>query len=251
MFIRKPFFAQVISGAGISTNAGIPDFRGPNGIWTAEEGMKKKKSKKIKQQCPKRKGFDDKDIPSQHEAKRSRKSLCEGMEGSKMKSTSSNDEAGLTKTDESKELSFEKAIPTITHKSITRLVAMGIIKYVITQNVDGLHRRSGLPRNKHAVLHGCIFTEKCEKCQTEYFRDYDVGGVSFKKTGRRCEKHDCDGDLRDTILDWEDELPDEDWCLSQQHCAQSDLVIAIGTSLRIEPGMSKFHVIFQTSSFFS
>ena len=204
----------------------------------------------MEQQCSKRKGFDDKEIPSQNEAKRSRKSLCEGIEGSLMKKKSCNDKVDLIKTDVSNELSFEKAIPTTTHKSITRLVAMGLIKYVITQNVDGLHRRSGLPRDQHAILHGCIFTEKCEKCQTEFFRDYDVGGVSFQKTGRKCEKDDCDGDLRDTILDWEDELPDKDWSLSQQHCAQSDLVIAIGTSLRIEPGTSLLHVKIHKSSFF-
>mmetsp|Transcript_25277 Transcript_25277/g.31875 ORF Transcript_25277/g.31875 Transcript_25277/m.31875 type:complete len:209 (+) Transcript_25277:210-836(+) len=134
--------------------------------------------------------------------------------------------------------SFETAIPTITHRSITRLVEMGIIKYVITQNVDGLHRRSGLLRSKHAILHGCIFTEKCEVCGEEYFRKFDVGGVSFQKTGRKCDKDGCNGDLRDTILDWEDELPEIDWSMSQEQCAKSDLVLAIGTSLRIEPAGS-------------
>ncbi len=130
---------------------------------------------------------------------------------------------GDTAVSKQQQPSFESATPTITHRLITKLVEMDVIKYVITQNVDGLHRRSGLSRKKLSVLHGCIFTEKCEKCHKEYFRDFDVGGVSFKKTGRKCVVSGCDGDLRDTILDWEDELPDEDWELSQQHCAKSDL----------------------------
>jgi len=104
--------------------------------------------------------------------------------------------------------------------------------------VDGLHRRSGLPRSKHSVLHGCVFTEKCELCGMEYFRDFDVQGVSFQKTGRKCTVENCNGDLRDTILDWEDELPSPDFPRANEHCERSDLVICLGTSLRIEPAGS-------------
>ena len=122
--------------------------------------------------------------------------------------------------------------------ALTKLASLDIIKYVVTQNVDGLHRRSGLPRSKHAVLHGCVFTEKCERCGEEYFRDYDLGGVSFQKTGRQCTKAGCSGDLRDTILDWDDALPEEDWDRSQDECEAADLVLTLGTSLRIEPAGS-------------
>lgn len=103
----------------------------------------------------------------------------------------------------------------------------------IIQNVDGLHQRSGLSRNKLAVLHGCAFTEKCENCETEHFRDTDVGGMSFQKTGRKCEM--CSGDLRDTLLDWDDPLPETDLARSEVECERADLVICLGTSLRISP----------------
>lgn len=208
-----------MSGAGISTNAGIPDFRGPNGIWTAEQGLKKKqrisnRSSKKKGRKVNSDGKNDRELPSSSTSSRD---IVKNKKRPIDKIS-----CGGNKV-ESKQFSFETATPTITHKSITRLVELDIVKYVITQNVDGLHRRSGLPREKHAVLHGCIFTEQCEKCHKEYFRDFDVGGVSFQKTGRKCEEDGCDGDLRDTILDWEDELPDKDWILSQEHCGQSDL----------------------------
>jgi mono-ADP-ribosyltransferase sirtuin 6 len=136
--------------------------------------------------------------------------------------------------------SFENAKPTLTHRAITYLAlpSVGIIHYCITQNVDGLHMRSGLPRSQHCFLHGCIFTEKCENCHCEYFRDFDVGGVSFQPTGRKCEDVRCQGILRDTILDWEDELPQDDWMRAQNECMKSDLVLALGTSLRIEPAGS-------------
>ena len=117
-----------------------------------------------------------------------------------------------------------------------------MIQYIITQNVDGLHLRSGVPRENLSILHGDCFIEKCEICEKEYIRDFDIGGVSFKKTGRYCigvSNSDpslvCGGALRDTILDWEDELPEKDFSKAQSMCESADLVIALGTSLRIVP----------------
>jgi mono-ADP-ribosyltransferase sirtuin 6 len=172
----------VLTGAGISTAAGVPDFRGPNGVWT-NEGKKRKRQVNM---------------------------------------------------------DFANAQPTLTHRAITKLVSEGIIHYCITQNVDGLHKRSGLSRQHHAVLHGCVFTERCEDsaCSTEYYRDFDIGGMSFEKTGRKCERGDCQGWLRDTLLDWEDPLPEDDFDLATTYCEQADVAICLGTSLRIEPAGS-------------
>jgi len=233
----------VITGAGISTSAGIPDFRGPNGIWTTEKRGKKELKRKKKQAAKETASYastepyllgDEKDVKCDERDDR--------VIGWKRRRT--DDNAGTIQIQASAQpavktqISFESAKPTLTHRAITKLADEGILKYCVTQNVDGLHRRSGLPRSKHSILHGCIFTEKCEKCDTEYFRDYDVGGLSFKKTGRQCTDVDCGGDLRDTILDWEDELPEKDWLISQEEFARSDLCICLGTSLRIEPAGS-------------
>jgi len=202
--IEESKYIVVLTGAGISTSAGIPDFRGPQGIWTLE-----KREKLMALSRKKRK-----------------------ISGAKSCTTA-------TRTISSESASkdcFSTAGPTLTHRAISKLASLNIIQYCITQNVDGLHRRSGLPRDKHSVLHGCVFTEKCEKCGVEYFRDFDIGGVRCQKTGRSCEE--CGGDLRDTVLDWEDELPEPDYGFSQDHCGRSDLVICLGTSLRIEPAGS-------------
>lgn len=193
--IRESHHTVVLTGAGISTSAGIPDFRGPHGIWTAEK----------KKQPPEKK----------------RKVLL----------NTTPPPPPITMQDD-----FSKAQPTTTHRAIVKLVQLGKIQYCITQNVDGLHRRSGLSRQHHSVLHGCVFTELCEDCKTEHFRDYDVGGMSFQQTGRTCEV--CRGCLRDVLLDWDDELPEEDLQRATDHCLKADLVVCLGTSLRIEPAGS-------------
>ncbi|XP_029421213.1 NAD-dependent protein deacetylase sirtuin-6 isoform X8 [Nannospalax galili] len=152
------------TGAGISTASGIPDFRGPHGVWTMEErGL-----------APK---FDT---------------------------------------------TFENARPSKTHMALVQLERMGFLHFLVSQNVDGLHVRSGFPRDKLAELHGNMFIEECTKCKTQYVRDTVVGTMGLKATGRLCMVakarglRACRGELRDTILDWEDALPDRDLTLADE-----------------------------------
>jgi len=58
--------------------------------------------------------------------------------------------------------------PTYTHEALQKLVSLGMLKHVISQNTDGLHRLSGIPRDRLSELHGNAFHERCEKCGTKY-----------------------------------------------------------------------------------
>lgn len=109
---------------------------------------------------------------------------------------------------------FEEASPSLTHMAIVGLVRAGRVRFVVSQNVDGLHLRSGLPSEQLAELHGNIFQERCEHCERVYFRNFDVGGVGFAATGRRCDAP-CGGELVDMVLDWQDALPDRDLTLAR------------------------------------
>ena len=149
----------VLTGAGISTASGIPDFRGPQGVWTLEQEKKKKK-------------------------KRGKKRKLGGGDA--------------------KIMSFDQAKPSAAHAILKQLCDVGLVRHVVTQNVDGLHQRSGINRSKLSILHGCVFEEQCEVCGKLVFSDIEVQSVSFKLTGNVCPE--CDGAMRDTLLDWEDAL---------------------------------------------
>ncbi|XP_033710576.1 NAD-dependent protein deacylase sirtuin-6 isoform X11 [Tursiops truncatus] len=125
---------------------------------------------------------------------------------------------------------FENARPTKTHMALVQLERVGLLRFLVSQNVDGLHVRSGFPRDKLAELHGNMFVEECVKCKMQYVRDTVVGSMGLKATGRLCTVaksrglRACRGELRDTILDWEDSLPDRDLTLADE--ASSSCVLS-------------------------
>lgn len=113
------------------------------------------------------------------------------------------------------------------------------MKFCVSQNTDGLHRRSGLPRtgmHPHvtwlsydpsalAELHGNTNLEVCKKCGREYLRDFPTRtsrGIFFHETGtysmfkifipvvlgRKCDDRKCHGVLCDTIVNFGESLPE-------------------------------------------
>ena len=80
---------------------------------------------------------------------------------------------------------YEKLRPTYTHEALVKLMEAGYLKYVISQNGDGLHGLSGIPKDKISELHGNVFIEKCVLCGEEYDRKFyvmdDVGSQYFEE----------------------------------------------------------------------
>ncbi|CAH0725022.1 unnamed protein product, partial [Brenthis ino] len=175
-------YIVVHTGAGISTSAGIPDFRGPNGVWTLE-----KKGKK----------------PNIN-------------------------------------VSFVDAKPTKTHMILKKLVECNKVQYIVSQNIDGLHLKSGLPRKYLAELHGNMFIDECNLCKRQYVRSQPVETVGKKCSGVPCASaltggRPCRGRLYDGVLDWEHSLPENDLLMAEWHSSIADLSICLGTTLQIIP----------------
>lgn len=169
----------VHTGAGISTSCGIPDFRGPTGVWTLEK-------------------------------------------------------KGIKPTID---ISFENAIPSKTHRALKLLVERGYVKYIISQNIDGLHMRSGVSREYLAEMHGNMFIAECPKCRTQFIRSHPVPTVGKKSIDETCQNslRPCRGQMIDNILDWEHDLPEDDLDAALMHSTLADLNIGLGSSFQIMP----------------
>ncbi|KAL9110399.1 MAG: hypothetical protein Q9227_005130 [Pyrenula ochraceoflavens] len=175
----KHFIA--FTGAGVSTSAGIPDFRGPEGAWTLRA--------------------------------------------------------------QGKQLNFKssttlQAIPSPTHMALVALQEEGLLKYLVSQNCDGLHRRSGISPGRISELHGNSNREYCKACGKDFIRDFRAVSTYEKsirdhRTGRKCTR--CGGALHDTIINFGEDLPEEAFNLAYDHAKKADLCLVLGSSLTVTP----------------
>lgn len=132
-----------------------------------------------------------------------------------------------------KTATVETAHPTLAHIVIAKMYQDGLVDTVITQNVDNLHARSGIPRERLAELHGNVMVEWCKRCKREYERDYEVQSAGFKQTGHKCSA--CGHPLTDKVLDWNGELPEEDERRALSARRRGDLHIVVGSSCQMNP----------------
>lgn len=131
-----------------------------------------------------------------------------------------------------------RAIPSPAHMAIVKLHKEGLVKFTVSQNVDGLHLRSGIPSGELAELHGNTNLEKCTTCGAKYLRDFDTRTarrVHDHLTGRSCDNVKCRGPLVDSIINFGESLPEDELVQSYQEAKMSDLMIVLGSSLQVYP----------------
>jgi NAD-dependent SIR2 family protein deacetylase len=115
------------------------------------------------------------------------------------------------------------------NRALVELQRRGILKCVISQNCDGLHLRSGINPNHLAELHGNINLETCKKCHAKYLRDFDTDSDRDNHyTGRRCDKPECRGRLKDSIINFGEDLPEDELNKAFDHAEKTDLCLVLG-----------------------
>jgi len=118
---------------------------------------------------------------------------------------------------------FTSVEPNTGHRAIVELQNLGKLRFLITQNVDNLHLRSGIRPELLAELHGNVARLRCQKCQTQVAKSLGLETCS------------CGGRLVSSVINFGDPLPQKDLEDSFWHSSQCDLFIVIGSSLVVGP----------------
>ncbi|HEY60560.1 MAG TPA: NAD-dependent deacylase [Anaerolineae bacterium] len=124
-----------------------------------------------------------------------------------------------------------QAEPNDTHTALAKLEKMGVVKAIITQNIDRLHQKAG---SKHVIeLHGGMEKLICLKCGKYYDTDSFIEDLFKNNALPTCEK--CQYILKPDIVLFEELLPEKAWIQADSLCCKSDLLIVIGSSLEVMP----------------
>ena len=178
-----------LTGAGISVESGIPPFRGKGGVWDKIDPME----------------YAHIDAFLRNPEKIWRVLIME------MKDV------------------VDQAKPNDAHLSLARLEALGILKTVITQNVDGLHQDAG---NTDVIeFHGNFAWLRCMDCH----RRYPTRSVAMSRLPPICE---CGGILRPECVFFGEPIPTQHLYRSQAAAEQCDVMLVIGTSAFVQPAAS-------------
>ncbi|UJR35168.1 hypothetical protein I4U23_027935 [Adineta vaga] len=146
------------------------------------------------------------------------------------------DHPGAKRSPKARVTTSTKAIPSVTHMALVELARRNLLHFVVSQNTDGLHLRSGLPSTLLAELHGNSNLETCKKCQTKYLRDFRTRTskkVHDHVTARKCTK--CNSKLYDSIINFGENLPAYELQTSYEHAERADVCLVLGSSLRVTP----------------
>ena len=160
---RYPVF---FTGAGISTESGLSDYRGPDGIWTRQE---------------------------------------KGLPPKRM------------------DRPWNQVAPNQGHKALVELQDIGKLRFLISQNVDNLHLKSGIRPENLAELHGNIAMLRCRRCRRKVDRSLNL---------TMCQ---CGGRFEDSVVHFGQSLPEQELQQAYEHSRKADLFLVLGSSLSVTP----------------
>ncbi len=163
-WIKNSEHLVVLTGAGISTESGLPDFRG---IWTLKDKSQLYKALSV---------------------------------------------------------NWNKVSPNQGHIALVKLQDLQILKFLISQNIDNLHLKSGIREELLAELHGNITLDRCPQC-----------GNTIKKAWDRPSHCSCGGLYEASIVKFGDKMPEKELDPAWDHAKLADVFMAIGSSLKTHP----------------
>ncbi|MCA9068771.1 MAG: Sir2 family NAD-dependent protein deacetylase [Planctomycetaceae bacterium] len=178
------------TGAGVSTESGIPDFRSPGGVWAKSQPVM----------------YQDYvvSVDAQQEYWRQKSEAHDSM---------------------------FKAEPNVTHKALARWEELGLLRGVITQNIDELHQRAG--SRQVLELHGTAMKIGCLYCDARFEADPMVRDFLETKTIPPCPK--CNGLLKHATISFGQALPEDVLQTAAVWAREAEVFLTLGSSLVVYP----------------
>ena len=189
--ISEARFVLVFTGAGMSTGSGIPDFRGPNGLWKNWRPV-----------------YFQEFMTDAEARKRHWEFKSSGWE------------------------QFRDAQPNSGHRALAELEKRGHLHCLVTQNIDGLHQLAGSSPESVIELHGTNRAIECVQCHQRL--EPDPVYQEFAQTGEppACS---CGGWLKPATVSFGQAMPETALSQSFRNAERSEVVIAIGSTLEVQP----------------
>ncbi|MBU1225981.1 MAG: NAD-dependent deacylase [Actinobacteria bacterium] len=182
----------VFTGAGISTESGIPDFRGPDGVWTRVDPAEFTYSRFLANPDTRRRSWQMR-----------------------------------------KESGILEAEPNRAHRALVTLWEIGRMLAVVTQNIDGLHQKAGLPARVVVELHGNAHQAVCVACRAKVPTGEVLDRVAAGEDDPDCTA--CGGILKPDVVLFEEAMPILETDRAMHLAYEADAVISIGSTLGVFP----------------
>ena len=191
------------TGAGISTESGIPDFRSPGGVWSKQspvyyDDFLRDRSERVRYWQMRKEMYGD----------------------------------------------FAHAQPNAGHRAVARLEALKHLVGVITQNIDGLHQDAG--SEVVIELHGTNRYVVCVDCGREWPPPEIIARVEAGDEAPECDT--CGGYLKSATVSFGQAMPQDAMLAAHELTVNADLLLAIGSSLVVEPAASFPHLAKQAGA---
>jgi len=192
-WLRGAKTAVAFTGAGISTESGIPDFRSPGGVWSKNRTVY----------------FDE-----------------------YLQSPEAREEYWRQKAEAHRDFQFAR--PNLAHETVAEWETAGVLRGVITQNIDGLHQLAG-SRNV-LELHGTAREVACLDCEKRYDAEEMVNQFTESGVVPVCEA--CGGVTKHATISFGQSLPAAVLREAATWAGEADVFLAMGSSLVVEPAAS-------------
>jgi NAD-dependent deacetylase len=190
----------VLTGAGISTESGIPDFRGPHGVWTKDPGAEKRATLQAYVADPeiRRRSWRSRGDPANWQAR-----------------------------------------PNEGHRALVTLERRGQLHTLVTQNVDGLHQVAGNDPALVVEIHGTMREVTCLSCRARTPMAEVLERVQAGDDDPACteptDDGPCGGILKAATISFGQDLVREDLARAERAALACDLLLAVGSTLSVYP----------------